>query len=81
MTDYRPIDCDLHSRYEEAIVLRRLLQLRWHTSEGSVRDEVVKPLDILASAGEEFLIVRDAGHNELRLRLDYILSATAVEIS
>lgn len=78
MTDYRPVDCDTHSRYEEAIVLRRRLHLRWRTADGTLREETVRPRDVVAQHGEEFLIATDAAGEELRIRLDHIVEAAPV---
>jgi transcriptional antiterminator Rof (Rho-off) len=78
MSDYRPVDCDTHSRYEEAIVLRRQLRLKWRTPEGTVREEVVRPVDVLTHQGEEFLVVHTAAKEELRVRLDHITQAETV---
>lgn len=78
MTDYLPIDCDTHSRYEEAIVLRRRLRLCWDDEAGTVLHVVVRPVDLETVKGEEFLIATDVAGNTLRLRLDRILSAHIV---
>lgn len=78
MSDYRPVDCGIHSMYEEAILLRRRLHLRWRTPDGKVRDESIKPLDVVARNGEEFLLLRDAAHNEISVRLDHILHCEAL---
>jgi transcriptional antiterminator Rof (Rho-off) len=77
VTDYRPVDCDTHSRYEEAILLRRRLRLTWRTPEGAIREELVQPLDVFAREGEEFLLVRVAGEEPLQLRLDHIQDVRA----
>jgi Rho-binding antiterminator len=75
MTDYQPIDCDTHSRYEEAIVLRRSLRLSWRSPSGEITHAEVQPVDVETTKGEEFLHAVDAAGNRLRLRLDQILSA------
>jgi Rho-binding antiterminator len=78
MSDYRPVDCAVHSRYEEAILLRRRLRLRWRAAEGGVREEIVEPLDVVTREGEEFLRLRDGAHQELSVRLDHILHSETV---
>ena len=78
MTDYLPIDCDTHSRYEEAIVLRCHLRLTWRDESGAVEHADVQPVDLEAKKGEEFLVVIDAAGDTLRLRLDRILSAHVI---
>ena len=40
-TDYQPIDCDLYSEYECAIVQNCRLQLVWRDDKGIVHLEVV----------------------------------------
>jgi transcriptional antiterminator Rof (Rho-off) len=75
VTDYRPVDCDTHSRYEEAVLLRRRLRLKWRTSNGEVREELVRPVDVITKKGEEFLLAHTTDGEELMLRLDHILKS------
>ena len=72
MTDYRPIDCGLHSQYELAILQRRELKLRWCDVEGSIHIESVTPVDLLTRNHEEFMVVSDKHGMEHEIRLDRI---------
>lgn len=73
MTDYRPVDCALHSEYEPAIMQRRRLHLTWLGSDGTAHIEVVIPTDLFTRQGEEFMVItRSAGEIE-EIRLDRIL--------
>lgn len=79
MTDYRPVSCEVHSLYEEAILFHRALRLSWQTPEGMMRTDLVRPLDVVTQHGEEFLIARTENREELRLRLDCIQQVEQVE--
>jgi Rho-binding antiterminator len=72
MTDYVPIDCDLHSRYELAIMQRQRLRLSWSTDSLPVIACSVIAEDIFTRAGQEFLRVRDEKDREHTIRLDRI---------
>ena len=72
MTDYVPIDCGLHSRYELAIMQRQRLQLSWTTDSLPVIACSVIAEDIYTQAGQEFLRVRDGKDREHTIRLDRI---------
>lgn len=79
MTDYRPVSCEVHSLYEEAILFRRALRLSWKTPEGAMRTDLVRPMDVVTQDGEEFLIARTESGEELRLRLDCIRQVEQME--
>ncbi len=68
-TDYQPIDCDLYSEYESAIVLRQRMQLAWRGDDGLLHLETVTPVDLQTRARAEYLLVSDAR----QIRLDRIL--------
>ncbi|HHQ41082.1 MAG TPA: transcriptional antiterminator, Rof [Chromatiales bacterium] len=72
---YRPIPCELHSRYELAVLRRRALTLAWRDPAGATHLERVLPLDVRTRAGAEYLLVRRADGRELEVRLDRILHA------
>jgi Rho-binding antiterminator len=68
---YAPIACARYSEYEEAIMHRQKLHLRWH--EDNVHyDQVVLPLDLKTVNHEEFLIFRADSDKILTIRLDRI---------
>ena len=73
-SDYQPIDCDLYSEYECAIVQQRRLQLAWRDTDGIVHLETVSPVDLCTRNRAEFLRVSD--HREIRL--DRILRHTVL---
>lgn len=72
MTDYTPIDCGLHDRYELAVMQRRTVALRWRDAAGATFAESVLPVDLFTRAGEEFMRVRRADGSETTIRLDFI---------
>lgn len=72
MTDYKPIDCDLYSRYELAIMHRRRLRLVWRDDRGTVHLEIYTPMDLRTRSGEEFMAVKDQDGAEREIRLDRI---------
>ena len=74
MTEYRPVDCALHSEYELAIMRRRSLHLSWHGRDALMHIEVVQPTDLFTRHGEKFLVVRRAGGRLEEIRLDRILA-------
>jgi len=76
MTDdldpYTPIDCAQHSRYELAVMHRRMLQLAWFDTDGHAHIARVTPLDLETINHEEFLIVQDKDGVMHQIRLDRI---------
>lgn len=74
MTEYRPIDCALHSEYELAVMRGERVTLRWRDDDGRVRQARVRPVDLLTRRGEEFLRVRDHEDRTLDIRLDHVRS-------
>ena len=73
-TDYQPIDCNLYSEYECAIVQNRRLQLVWQDERGLTHLETVTPVDLRTRNREEYLLVSDARE----IRLDRILRHSVV---
>ncbi len=72
MSDYRPIDCGLYSRYEVAIMHRDWLKLSWRDAEGMNHLEVLRPVDLETRDGAEYLIAHNRNGDRFRLRLDRI---------
>ena len=72
VTDYRPVDCDLRSEYELAIMQRNKIMLSWQDVAGSVHTEAVLPLDLLTRSGEEFMVFSTGAGTECEIRLDHI---------
>ena len=73
MTDYRPIDCGLHSEYELAILQRRRLHLTWLGSDDATHRDIVKPTDLITRHREEFMIFTRSGGETGKIRLDRII--------
>jgi Rho-binding antiterminator len=72
MSDYRPIACARHEALELAILRRQWLRLDLDDTEAGSAPLLALPLDIGIAEGAEWLLVRDAGGRERRLRLDHI---------
>lgn len=73
MDKYQPIACGLHSQYELAIMHQQAIQLRWQEADGSVHNEKLQPLDLIAQQGEEFLLAETDDGIPRKIRLDRIL--------
>ena len=78
MTDYRPIDCALHSEYELAVMHNRRLKITWRQTDGQLRVEVLMPRDLRTRNHEEFLIAERSNGQRLELRLDAIVKTETV---
>lgn len=77
MTDYTPIDCDLYSRFELAIMRRQTVRLSWREG-GQAHVETLRPIDLATRRHEEFLIAQSADGRCLEIRLDHILKMEPV---
>ncbi|MBI3560993.1 MAG: transcriptional antiterminator, Rof [Gammaproteobacteria bacterium] len=75
---YTPIDCDLHSQYELAIMHRTQLRVVWRDPQGQDHVCNLLPIDLRTERGEEFLIGRDHTGQTIRLRLDRIHTARPI---
>jgi transcriptional antiterminator Rof (Rho-off) len=75
-SDYTPIACALHDRYEIAIMHRQVLHIEWLDASGESHMADVMPLDIKVSQGEEFLVARpvsaDDDDEPYEIRLDRV---------
>ena len=79
MTDkYKPISCDLHSQYELWIMRREEIKLAWLDDNGVTHIERVKPVDVRAEMGNEYLYYEGASSLPQRIRLDHILKAHSI---
>ncbi len=78
MSEYRPIDCALHSEYELAVMHNRPLQITWRQTDGQLRVEVLMPRDLRTRNHEEFLIAERSNGQRLELRLDAIVKTETV---
>jgi transcriptional antiterminator Rof (Rho-off) len=75
-TDYKPIDCGLHSAYELLIMQQRRCRLDWSDAAGTVHLEVVVPTDLYTRHGAEFMAATDSGGVLHEIRLDRIRHCT-----
>jgi len=69
---YHPINCDLHSEYELAIIHKLMLQLAWTDETGQQNIGKVMPLDLKARDKQEFLIGQSNDGEIHYIRLDKI---------
>ena len=72
MSDYKPISCDVYSRYELNIIYHQSLRVYWIDEAGMDHCEVLEPQDLQTKSGEEFLIARARHNRTVRMRLDRI---------
>jgi len=76
--EYRPISCELYSKFELWIMHRQNLRLVWRDADGGDHIGVVKPTDMQTQTGSEFLCFTDTVEDKPdRVRLDRILRAEA----
>lgn len=75
MSDYKPIDCGLHSDYELAIVQQRKLRVCWTDPSGQSHIDFLRPIDLLTRQHEEFMLAETHDHQNIEIRLDYINKA------
>ncbi len=73
MSDYTPIDCELYSHCELAIIRRQRLRVAWRALDGSTHMEALLPLDLQTRNHAEYMLARDLRGVVLRLRLDRII--------
>jgi len=71
-TDYKPIDCGLHSEYELLIMQHRNCTLAWKDAAGSAHIQLVTPTDLYTRNSEEFMVVTDTAGVTHAIRLDRI---------
>jgi Rho-binding antiterminator len=77
---YTPIDCDLYSEYEVAILHRQRMRLKWQDDEGNEHTEVVMPQDLKTEEHREYLIATGTDGSPLRIRLDHIHKAATASV-
>ncbi len=78
MTDYKPVDCGLHSEYEAAIVQHRRLRVSWTDPSGQTHIGILRPLDLVTRQHAEFMLAETHDHHNIEIRLDYINKAESV---
>jgi len=70
--DYVPVACELHSRYELAVLRRSTLELEWR-EDGGTHWERGRALDVQTRDGGEYLVVEGADGEPRWVRLDRIV--------
>jgi transcriptional antiterminator Rof (Rho-off) len=75
MTDrsYDPIDCGLHSLYEQFIMQRTRLRARWHHGQDIREVAGCRAIDLYTRAGEEFIRLCLPNQDVVEVRLDRII--------
>ncbi len=71
MTDYQPLNCDLHDELEVAALRALPVRLCWQQADGSEREAVGIVRTVSARQGEEFVLFAVADET-LSIRLDRI---------
>ena len=71
MTDYQPLNCDLHDELEIAALRTIPVTLRWRDNNGQPQQARGIIQDLFAVQGEEFLRFVVAGEPQ-QLRLDQL---------
>lgn len=75
-TDYRPISCDLHSKYELLAMRRDWVSLDGEGPAGELRGLRCQVLDVQTRSGAEYLVVQDGAGQRLEIRLDRVISVS-----
>jgi transcriptional antiterminator Rof (Rho-off) len=78
VTDYQPVDCDLHSEYELLIMQHSKIKLSWQDSAGVIHTEAVFPLDLRSRSSEEYMVFSTGTGTEREIRLDHIRSFSRI---
>jgi Rho-binding antiterminator len=74
-SDYIPIDCELYSQYELAIIRRQRLRVAWRDTTGNCYLQALLPVNLQTRDGAEFLLARTTRGKLLELRLDRIIAS------
>ena len=69
---YQPIACALHDQYEIAIMFKQHIKIKWLDDNGEKHKEKVLPIDLPVRNGEEFLLAKLQGNQEICIRLDRV---------
>ena len=72
MKPYRPVSCEIHSRYELLIMQHSRISLGYLDADGNRRQVNGIPLDLYTRKGEEFIILQTDTESTLPIRLDRI---------
>mgnify|MGYP001154507365 CR=1 FL=1 len=72
--DYTPISCHRYSEFEVAILHHKTLRLHWRDDNAMDHIDRAVPKDLQTLNHAEYLIAEDSQGQQLRIRLDRILS-------
>lgn len=68
--EYRPIDCGLYDRLEEAATLKRRVVIRYRDELGEISEIEGRIKDLQVRDGAEWMVLEDG----VMIRLDHILA-------
>lgn len=71
MSDYIPINCDIHSELELHTMHADRLRLIWD-EDGITHTEILLPVDLVIRNKAEYLLCRDGDGGERAIRLDWL---------
>jgi len=77
MTDYKPIECGLHSEYELLIMRAQRVNIEFQGANELKQVHTGTPTDMISKNNAEFLEISSAGRKEL-IRLDKIIDYTKI---
>lgn len=81
MSGYTPIDCELYSNFELAIIRRQRLRIAWRTSDGTFHLTTLLPCDLQTRKHAEYLVARNNDGTTRELRLDRIIRVEPLSLS
>jgi len=73
-TGYKPISCANYDQYEIAIMHSSKMHLTWQANN-VFYDQIVTPLNLRTTHGEEYLVLRLVSGETTEVRLDHIRRA------
>ena len=73
MTDYEPVDCGLHSKYELLVMQAVQIQIIFRDTDLAMHTDTGVATDLFSKNGEEFLSFSGTHSNKL-IRLDRIIA-------
>jgi len=74
MTEYKPIQCELHDTFELACMHKLIDQVIWRDDNGQLHRDKLRFMNTATRNGEEFLIATNQSGKQFRIRLDLIQS-------
>ncbi len=74
MKPYRPISCEIHSRYELLVIRHSKITLDYMDAGNSQQHATGTAIDLYTRNGEEFIDIQIDAETSLAIRLDRIIS-------